>query len=242
MSTKDYISPSNVSSKPTYSSPIIIRNPKNVMPLCYMKFDINVEGYFEFYRRFRKQVVRNLKENETVSPTFEDVILMWCLERIDSKLPGLIYKKIGIKIFQAPQLCSLTDRIFELIPKLLEKNQILNPTTDPLQAVFLPKCQTPEIKEELDEIKLDLEEVIPEQLDVKPSIEIGNSWSFSPILQNPGIIDLNPWSFKISRGGVDEIQVEPFFPICSPLPAKHIQRRREGRGVYKFEIIPQPLC
>ena len=184
---------------------IIIRNPKNVILLKYVKYDKNV-NYIDYYTKFRREVIRNLQEDEIISPTFDDVILMWCLERIDLRLPDLIYKTLGIRLFKAAHLCSLKDTIFQLIPKLLNQNviivekQVSEQTIDPL-AVFIPKSEeTSEIKDEPDEIKLDLEDITHQLDDITPTIienentniEIGNSWSC--MKQNQGI---NYFIFKI---------------------------------------------
>ncbi len=179
---------------------IIIRNPKNVILLKYVKYDKNV-NYIDYYTKFRREVIRNLQQDEIISPTFDDVILMWCLERIDLRLPDLIYKTLGVRLFKAAQLCSLKDTIFQLIPKLLNQNvifvekQVSEQTIDPL-AVFIPKSEeTSEIKDEPCEIKLDLEDITHQLDDITPTIienentniEIGNSWSC--IKQNQGIND-----------------------------------------------------
>ncbi len=181
---------------------IIIRNPKNVILLKSVIYKKNV-NYRDYYTKFRKAVIRNLQEDETVSPTFDDVILMWCLERIDPRLPDLIYKTLGIRLFKVTQLCSLTDTIFKLIPKLLNPNvkivdkQVTKQTTDPV-SVFLPKSEESfEIKNELDEIKLDLDDITNQLYDITPSIvedenpniEIRNSRS--SFKQNQGMHGLS---------------------------------------------------
>ena len=74
----------------------------NLFETCYLQ-PSHKEPYSEFYTRFRTSICHHLKksgstirylDNETlscdemISPTFEEIIILWCLEKIDHKLPG----------------------------------------------------------------------------------------------------------------------------------------------------------
>ena len=62
-----------------------------------------------------------LHEDEILSPTFEEVILLWCLERIDPRLPAIISQTFGHKLVDGITLKDLQDEIFDRIPQFLEE-------------------------------------------------------------------------------------------------------------------------
>lgn len=88
-----------------------------------------------FYREFRSAIADNLKkpghkvkylndkeliEDETFSPTFEEVIVLWCLEKIDHRLPQHVNKTFGHQMVGHVTLKDLQAQIFQRIPSMLE--------------------------------------------------------------------------------------------------------------------------
>ena len=112
----------------------IDRKPKNILQLRCIKYTEN-EDFNEFYYRFRSVVCDNLKkkgdtfediilqEDEIISPTFEEVIVLWCLERIDAGLPNQVFEQFGMHLVQGSSLKELQEEIFEFIPNLLEASE-----------------------------------------------------------------------------------------------------------------------
>ena len=72
----------------------------NIFDLLYLEYALNKENYIDFYTHYRNTVCKTLKkkgfevgynkghqllEDEILSPTFEDVVIMLCLEKIDAR-------------------------------------------------------------------------------------------------------------------------------------------------------------
>lgn len=93
-------------------------------------------NYQTFYREFRAAIVDNLKktghkvhylndkeltEDETMSPTFEETIVLWCLEKIDPRLPMHVNKTFGHQMTGDTTLKDLQVTIFQRIPGMLQE-------------------------------------------------------------------------------------------------------------------------
>ena len=90
-------------------------------------------SYDEFYYKFRTSISKSLKlqgtkidylndiellEDETISPTFEDIILIWCMEKIDSNLPKQVRETYSERLTEDVTLKGLQKEIFEFLPTL----------------------------------------------------------------------------------------------------------------------------
>ena len=107
-----------------------------------------------FYREFRSAICDNTKprghriqylnnkelvEDEGISPTFEETIVLWCLEKIDSRLPMHVNKTFGHQMVGNTTLKDLQVQIFQRIPSMLQdlndtevnRASALNATTAP---------------------------------------------------------------------------------------------------------------
>ena len=89
-----------------------------------------------FYREFRSAIYDNLKKaghrikylnekelevDEVMSPTFEETIVLWCLEKIDSRLPSHVNKTFGHQMTGNTTLKDLQITIFQRIPGMLQE-------------------------------------------------------------------------------------------------------------------------
>ncbi len=63
---------------------------------------------------------KELKEDEEISPTFEETIVLWCLEKIDSRLPMHVSKTFGHQMTGNTTLKDLQVQIFQRIPSMIE--------------------------------------------------------------------------------------------------------------------------
>ena len=88
-----------------------------------------------FYREFRSSIYDNLKKrghqvkylndkqleaDETMSPTFEETIVLWCLEKIDPRLPMHVNKTFGHQMTGNTTLKDLQIQIFQRIPSMIQ--------------------------------------------------------------------------------------------------------------------------
>ena len=88
-----------------------------------------------FYREFRSAIYDNLKKrghqikylndknleaDETMSPTFEETIVLWCLEKIDSRLPMHVNKTFGHQMTGNMTLKDLQIQIFQRISSMIQ--------------------------------------------------------------------------------------------------------------------------
>ena len=88
-----------------------------------------------FYREFRSAIYDNLKKrghqikylndknleaDETMSPTFEETIVLWCLEKIDSRLPMHVNKTFGHQMTGNTTLKDLQIQIFQRISSMIQ--------------------------------------------------------------------------------------------------------------------------
>ena len=89
-----------------------------------------------FYKEFRASFLDNLrkkdepigtrkpgaklKEDEVLSPSFEDAIVLWTLEKIDPRLPMKVSKEYEHRLGQGTYLSDLHSSIFQAIPSMIE--------------------------------------------------------------------------------------------------------------------------
>ena len=103
-----------------------------------------------FYKQFRAKVVNNLRkcgdkmmykggkqltEDETMGPTFESVIMMWALEKIDERLPAKVKKDFGFRMEGDITLIDLQTAVFQAVPSMLAE---LDETAD-IKAINVPE-------------------------------------------------------------------------------------------------------
>ena len=110
--------------------------PENIFSLSHVQLIAN-EDYSDFYKRLRSDICDKFKgkgmksneeellEDECMSPTFEDVIILWCLEKIDRRLPYLANQIYGEKLVGDVTLKDLQEEIFINIQNLLGSGKIL---------------------------------------------------------------------------------------------------------------------
>ena len=89
-----------------------------------------------FYKEFRASFLDNLRkkeepvgtrkpgaklrEDEVLTPSFEDAIVLWSLEKIDPRLPMKVSKDYEHRLGQGTYLSDLSSSIFQAIPSMLE--------------------------------------------------------------------------------------------------------------------------
>ena len=94
-------------------------------------------NYNVFYKEFRLMVLDNLRlkgskadpriagdklaADEKLSPSFEDIIIIWVLERIDRRLPAKVRKDYEHRLYGDTFLWDLQSVIFQAIPAMLEE-------------------------------------------------------------------------------------------------------------------------
>ena len=89
-----------------------------------------------FYKQFRSGVLNNLRkrgdkvlfkashqltEDEVVSPTFECIIMMWALEKLDPRLPSKVKKDFGFRMEGDTTLMDLQTAVFQAVPGMIEE-------------------------------------------------------------------------------------------------------------------------
>eukprot|EP00088_Acartia_fossae_P062637 TRINITY_DN7576_c0_g1_i2.p1 TRINITY_DN7576_c0_g1~~TRINITY_DN7576_c0_g1_i2.p1 ORF type:complete len:603 (+),score=61.45 TRINITY_DN7576_c0_g1_i2:39-1847(+) len=110
----------------------------NLFATCYLQ-PSDKESYSEFYTRFRTSICNHLKKtgsrmkyldneilscDEIISPTFEEIIILWCLAKIDHRLPGLANHAFNQKLIDNTlTLKDLEEEIFASIPALLDERE-----------------------------------------------------------------------------------------------------------------------
>ena len=117
------------------------RKLENIFEISETKYSNN-EDIFEFYTNFRNLICDHLKkkgdkinndiddimlEDEIISPTFENIIILWCLEKIDPCLPNFIKDTFINQLQTNISLLDIHNEIFQVIPEFLEcdiKNSI----------------------------------------------------------------------------------------------------------------------
>ena len=95
------------------------------------------ENYSTFYKQFRASFLDNLRkagskgdprdpgarlaEDEKLSPSHEDSIILWTLERIDPRLPSKVRQEYESRLFGDTYLWDLQPMIFQAIPRMLNE-------------------------------------------------------------------------------------------------------------------------
>ena len=95
------------------------------------------ENYSTFYKQFRASFLDNLRkagckgdprdpgarlaEDEKLSPSHEDSIILWTLERIDPRLPSKVRQDYEGRLFGDTYLWDLQPMIFQAIPRMLNE-------------------------------------------------------------------------------------------------------------------------
>ena len=92
--------------------------------------------YNTFYKQYRASFIDNLRkrgdivmyknnfelvEDEKLSPSFENAIILWSLEKIDARLPAKVKKKYGHQMTGNVTLKDIQPVIFENIPGMLDE-------------------------------------------------------------------------------------------------------------------------
>ena len=92
--------------------------------------------YQTFYKQYRASFLDNLRkrgdyvkfkndhlltEDEKLSPSFENAIIMWALEKIDARLPAKVKKNYGHQMTGNTTLMDIQPVVFENIPGMLEE-------------------------------------------------------------------------------------------------------------------------
>ncbi len=111
------------------------RNPVDIFNIStFVMNENNMDYYYLYFLKFRATIYAQLKkkgdvveflngelsEDEIFSPTFEEIILLWCLEKIDPDLPELIKQSFSGKLQGSVTLKDLQAEIFHVIPEILE--------------------------------------------------------------------------------------------------------------------------
>ena len=112
----------------------------SIFDLADINMNLN-EDYNDFYQRFRNIInchlikrsavkrkypdIDEFLEDEIISPTFGNVIIVWCLQKIDVKLPYLCKQAFNHKLVHQITLKDLQKEIFKNIPELLSKKDAL---------------------------------------------------------------------------------------------------------------------
>ena len=65
---------------------------------------------------------RELNMDEMLSPTFEEIVVLWCLEKIDTRLPRQVKEAFGERVIGNVTLKDLQKEIFQYLPVIVEKN------------------------------------------------------------------------------------------------------------------------
>ena len=103
---------------------------KSIFEISETKYS-NYENLKSFYTKFRTVISNHLKkkgdsellfEDEIISPTFEEVIILWCLEKIDSSLPKQVKEAFSSQLNGLVTLKDIHHEIFDSIPDFLECN------------------------------------------------------------------------------------------------------------------------
>ena len=96
----------------------------SILEVCEAEFD-TCEGIADFYEKFRSSVCKNLKkkgyrdgdlellQDEIISPTFEEVILLWCLDKVQPNLSRKIRPEFNDKLSTGLPMIQLKDEIFK---------------------------------------------------------------------------------------------------------------------------------
>ena len=113
--------------------------PRNILDLCEIKYDPK-ESFSEFYNNFRTLLSdylmkkgdqvgpMELLEDEIFTPTFEEIIIFWCLEKVDPRLPMKIKEELGTVNQKGATLKTMEHKIFKLAGMIRERDLNDKPT------------------------------------------------------------------------------------------------------------------
>ena len=98
-------------------------NPPNIIDICDINYD-DSDDILSFYEKFRRTISLNLKktgyklgdayllQDEIISPTFEEVIIIWCLDKINSNLSPKIKSNFHEKLNTGVSINEFKSEIF----------------------------------------------------------------------------------------------------------------------------------
>lgn len=110
------------------------RKLENIFDISETKYVTN-EDILAFYIKFRSIVCSHLKrkgdklfsssqeilsEDEILSPTFEEVIILWCLEKINPSLPSIVKETFSNQLKGNTSLKEIHEEIFQVIPDFID--------------------------------------------------------------------------------------------------------------------------
>ena len=107
---------------------IFKQDPSNILELFDFHYNSH-ESISSFYTRCRCLVASNLKkkgdkvgddfilEDEFISSTFEDLIILWCLEKVDPCLPKKVKETFGDEIINGQTVKNLINQICDFFSK-----------------------------------------------------------------------------------------------------------------------------
>lgn len=142
---------------------------KTIFEICETKYS-KYEDLKSFYTKFRTVISNHLKkkgdsellfEDEIISPTFEEVIILWCLEKIDSSLPKQVKETFGNQLNGQVTLKDIHNEIFDSIPDFLVCNikssfenqkDIVEKDNDEINSDFIKEENSDKIKKKDSEI------------------------------------------------------------------------------------------
>ena len=96
----------------------------NILDICSAKYDPS-DGLSNFYDRLKFIVCNNLKrkgfidgsevllEDEILSPTFEEVIILWCLDKVSPNLSTNVRSAFNHQLNDGISIKELKDDIFQ---------------------------------------------------------------------------------------------------------------------------------
>ena len=153
---------------------------RSIFDIAEIYYSPSLENYDAFYTRFRSTIGNNLKKSrkivcedtnlenlsdEILSPTFEEVIILWCLEKIDHSLPLLAKKTFVNRLDDHVTLKELHTEIFQSIPDLLSKKETIE-KLDPKKSDDLLKEENIEVHVKCeDDIEFDGPDLFPFDVD-----------------------------------------------------------------------------
>lgn len=145
----------------------------NILELCEIKYDPG-ENILDFYDKFKGIVCDNLKkkgdqigfeeiqQDEVLSPTFEEVIILWCLHTINPNLPSKVKPTFNQRLKAGLSITEFKDDIFQYF----SENDFVKEETSKL---ICDKC-----KEYLQVTKKDPDQFpvsLDDMLDIKQDID-----------------------------------------------------------------------
>ena len=101
-------------------------DPGNILELCDIQYQSS-ETINSFYMNCRSLISNILRkkgdrfgdvevlEDEILSPTFEELIILWCLEKVDSNITKNVRQAFGDRILHGSTLSSLSQDIFQYL-------------------------------------------------------------------------------------------------------------------------------